>query len=85
MKDSMLNGGADIDGFDGDRNTALNFAARGNQVSVAKLLLQRNCNVNLSTDCHYTPLDFASTDAMIQLLREHGGKSIKDGLMREGW
>jgi len=75
----LLDGGAEINGFDGDRNTALNFAARGNQISVAKLLLQRGCDVNLATDRNYTPIDWATTDEMIQLLRKHGGKSFRDG------
>ena len=75
----LLDGGADINSFDGDRNTALNLAARGNQISVAKLLLKRGCNVNLSTERNYTPIDWASTDEMIQLLRKHGGKSFRDG------
>ena len=75
----LLDGGADINSFDGDRNTALNLAARSNQISVAKLLLKRGCNVNLSTERNYTPIDWASTDEMIQLLRKHGGKSFRDG------
>jgi len=75
----LLDGGADINYFDGDRNTALNFAARGNQISIAKLLLQRGCDANLSTERNYTPIDWASTDEMIQLLRKHGGKSFRDG------
>ena len=75
----LLDGGADINSFDSDRNTALNLAARGNQISVAKLLLKRGCNVNLSTERNYTPIDWASTDEMIQLLRKHGGKSFRDG------
>ena len=75
----LLDGGAEINGFDGDRNTALNFAARGNRISVAKLLLQRACDVNLATDRNYTPIDWATTDEMIQLLRKHGGKSFRDG------
>jgi uncharacterized protein len=74
----LLDGGAEINGFDGDRNTGLNFAARGNRISVAKLLLQRGCDVNLATDRNYTPIDWATTDEMIQLLRKHGGKSFRD-------
>ena len=74
----LLDGGADINSFDGDRNTALNFAARANHISVAKLLLQRGSDVNLATDRNYTPIDWAKTDEMIQLLREYGGKSIAE-------
>ena len=74
----LIDGGVDINSFNDDRNTALNHAARGNRIEVAKLLIKRGCDVNFSTERRYTPIDFSTSDEMIQLLRENGGISVSD-------
>ena len=74
----LIDGGVDINSFDDDRNTALNYAARGNQFEAAKLLIKRGCNVSFPTERRYTPIDFSTSDEMIQLLRENGGISVSD-------
>jgi len=60
------------------RNTALNYAARGNRIEAAKLLIKRGCDVNFPTKRRYTPIYFSTSDEMIQLLRENGGISVSD-------
>ncbi len=74
----LIDGGVDINSFNDDRNTALNHAARGNRIEVAKLLIKRGCDVNFPTERRYTPIDFSTSDEMIQLLRENGGISVSD-------
>ena len=74
----LIDGGVDINSFDDDRNTALNYAARGNRIEAAKLLIKRGCDVNFPTERRYTPIDFSTSDEMIQLLRENGGISVSD-------
>ena len=70
----MLDGGANIEEADGDCNTPLNMAARYSQLEVAELLIARGANIEATTERGYTPIQFAKTKEMYNLLRKKGAK-----------
>ena len=69
----LIDYGARLDAGDGDGNTALNFAARDDRLDLARVLLDAGANPNAATERGYTVLQFARSNAMRELLRQHGG------------
>ncbi len=68
----ILDGGADVNMFDGDRNTPLNMAARYSEIEIADLLLKRGADIELPTERGYTPIQFAKTEKMRMFLKKKG-------------
>lgn len=66
--------GADLEACDGDRNTALNYAARDDKLDLARILLDADADPNAQTERGYTVLQFARGAAMQALLRKYGGR-----------
>ncbi|MBI2398039.1 MAG: ankyrin repeat domain-containing protein [Xanthomonadales bacterium] len=68
---ALIARGANLEASDGDGNTPLNFAARHDRLSAARLLLDAGANPNAETERGYTPDQFAVSDAMRGLLQSH--------------
>ncbi len=78
---SVLNAGAAIDSIDAQGNRrALNYAAIGNHVAAARLLIKRGATVNLANRTGFTPLHHAAEagalDALALLLESGADASI---------
>jgi ankyrin repeat protein len=61
-----------INATDSDKGALLHYAAKYDQLDVAKLLLLRHANVNTRNECGSTALSYAQNEAMIRLLIDHG-------------
>lgn len=57
---------------DQDRETPLHVAATGDFTDVAKWLITNGADVNATAYNNFTPLHFAKTPEMVELLLEHG-------------
>ncbi|MBK6729062.1 MAG: ankyrin repeat domain-containing protein [Xanthomonadales bacterium] len=68
---ALIARGADLESSDGDGNTPLNFAARHDRLSAARLLLAAGANPNAETERGYTPDQFAVSEAMRDLIQRH--------------
>ncbi len=92
----LLNDGADPDGYDGNRNTPLIFAARDGQLKVAKLLIDAGASPGWVDGEQATPLILAAFRDhidMVRLLlslkvdrqqRDKWGRSAQDYAIRRG-
>src|SRR3990167_1957872 len=56
----LIEGGADVNGVDGEGRSALFWAAVAGRVECAKVLLDANANVNKADNFGWTPLHSAS-------------------------
>lgn len=69
----ILDSGADVNAQDSAGNTALHLAVKGNQVKIAKMLLEHGADVNVTCfptreiDC-WTPLDLAIIGNNLELI-----------------
>ncbi len=71
--ESLLDQGADVNTYDESDNTPLIAALRLRRNDVAMRLIERNADVNKTTDGnHYSPYCFADVE-MIPRLKSHGG------------
>ena len=83
----LLDSGADVNAKEEHDETPLYYAAKHydhNVVEVAKLLLGRGADPNISNKSRYTALDKALSEgkvALIELLKAHGAKALHTGVM----
>jgi ankyrin repeat protein len=70
---SLLAHHADPNAQDRWGNAPLHFAAGSGNVENAKALLAAGANINVRDNERNTPLHYAESEAMIELLRSHGG------------
>ena len=68
----MIDAGADVNAMDGDANTPLNFAARQDDLALARLLLKNGADPNAETERGYAVIRFARSDSMQRLLVKYG-------------
>ncbi len=68
-------GGSPIDGENAFGNTALHVAAETGQLTSADLLIDLGADVNKRNNDHKTPLDYATNNEIIELLKNHGAIS----------
>lgn len=75
--EELINYGADVNVVSVNGSTALMYAARNNQIDIAKKLILAGANVNAANDKKSTPLTIAEKQqhhAMIELLKQNGAK-----------
>jgi ankyrin repeat protein len=73
----LVEAGAAVDAGDADNNTPLQLAAREGDLELARFLLDSGADVNSETyDRRYTPIMFAKTAEMRELLASRGGKPL---------
>ena len=80
---SLLNNGANVDGFDAQRNTALIYASRDGYTSIAKSLIAKGADVNWVDGEQVTPLvlaSFKNHPEIVKLLLANGAnRNFVDG------
>ena len=80
---SLLNNGANVDGFDAQRNTALIYASRDGYTSIAKSLIAKGADVNWVDGEQVTPLvlaSFKNHPEIVKLLLANGAsRDFVDG------
>jgi hypothetical protein len=79
----LLADGMDVDVTDKGGLTALYRAAHNDQKETVSLLLSNGANVNIRDKFGNTPLDVTLNDNIVELLRQHGGKTGQE-LKAEG-
>ena len=68
----------DVDVTDKEGLTALYRAAHNDQKETVSLLLSNGANVNIRDKFGNTPLDVTLNDNIVELLRQHGGKTAEE-------
>ena len=68
----------DVDLTDKEGLTALYRAAHNDQKETVSLLLSNGANVNIRDKFGNTPLDDTLNDNIVELLRQHGGKTTEE-------
>lgn len=71
----LIDAGANVNAIDGDANTPLNFAAREDNLEIARLLLENGADPNAETERGYAVIRFAKSDSMKNLLKSYGAKA----------
>ena len=74
----LLEDGMDVDLTDKEGLTALYRAANNDQKETVSLLLSNGANVNIRDKFGNTPLDDTLNDNIVELLRQHGGKTTEE-------
>ena len=74
----LLEDGMDVDLTDKEGLTALYRAAHNDQKETVSLLLSNGANVNIRDKFGNTPLDDTLNDNIVELLRQHGGKTTEE-------
>ena len=74
----LLEDGMDVDLTDKEGLTALYRAAHNDQKETVSLLLSNGANVNIRDKFGNTPLDVTLNDNIVELLRQHGGKTAEE-------
>jgi len=71
--ENLINTGADIDDFLGNSHLhGLHIAAKFSNLALTQLLINRGANINASDFNDKTPLEYASSAEIEDLLRRHG-------------
>ena len=68
----------DVDVTDKEELTALYRAANNDQKETVSLLLSNGANVKIRDKFGNTPLDDTLNDNIVELLRQHGGKTTEE-------
>ncbi|NET09830.1 MAG: hypothetical protein F6K09_08290 [Merismopedia sp. SIO2A8] len=71
----MIDRGASVRAMDSIQATPLHWAAESGSAANIELLLNREADVNAKDADGYTPLDYATSDAAVQMLTSRGGTS----------
>jgi ankyrin repeat protein len=71
--EDLITSGADIDDFlGGSQLHGLHIAAKFSNLALAQLLINKGANINASDLNNKTPLEYASSEEIEELLRRHG-------------
>jgi len=74
--EDLINKGADIDDFLGNSQLhGLHIAAKFSNMALAQLLINKSANINAEDLNNKTPLEYASSSEIENLLRQHGGET----------
>lgn len=74
--EDIINKGADIDDFLGNSELhGLHIAAKFSNLALAQLLINKGANINAHDLNGKTPLEYASSAIIENLLRQHGGET----------